>query len=151
MKCKSWYSKTRNSVTDCLKKNVIVAWQTRDWLIVILHIGRLYLWRCNRVCPHIFLQKFIFWVTLISRFWVPRFTFHWQYLIGSLSKDVLSDHVNRKWSFWTLLPFSEQILWQIVSIRVKTLSKTNLVASRHKKGEKRISHQDLMIINAFRK
>ena len=151
MKCKSWYSKTRNSVTDCLKKNVIVAWQTRDWLIVILHIGRLCLWRCNRVCPHIFLQKFIFWVTLISRFWVPRFTFHWQYLIGSLSKDVLSDHVNRKWSFWTLRPFSEQILWQIVSIRVKTVSKTNLVASRHKKGEKRISHQDLMIINAFRK
>ena len=151
MKCKSWYSKTRNSVTDCLKKNVIVAWQTRDWLIVILHIGRLYLWRCNRVCPHIFLQKFIFWVTLISRFWVPRFTFHWQYLIGSLSKEVLSDHVNRKWSFWTLRPFFEQILWQIVSIRVKTVSKTNLVASRHNKREKRISHQDLMIINAFRK
>ena len=101
---------------------------------------------------HIFFCKnFIFWVTLISRFWVPRFTFHWQYLIGSLSKDVLSDHVNRKWSFLTLRPFFEQILWQIVSIRVKTVSKTNLVASRHNKGEKRISHQDLMIINAFRK
>ena len=101
---------------------------------------------------HIFFCKnFIFWVTLISRFWVQGFTFYWQYLIGSLSKDVLSDHVNRKWSFWTLRPFFEQILWQIVSIRVKTVSKTNLVASRHNKREKRISHQDLMIINAFRK
>ena len=149
IKCKSWYSKTRNSVTDCLKKNVIVAWQTRDWLIVILHIGRLYLWPCNRVCPHIFLQKF--YILSHFNFAFLSTTIYISLAIFNSGKDVLSDHVNRKWSFWTLRPFSEQILWQIVSIRVKTLSKTNLVASRHKKGEKRISHQDLMKINAFRK
>ena len=48
-----------------------------------------------------------------------------------------ANHVNRKWSFWTLRPYFEQIRGQIVSIRVKSFSKTNLVASRYIKREKR--------------
>ena len=48
-----------------------------------------------------------------------------------------ANHVNWKWSFWTLRPYFEQIRGQIVSIRVKSFSKTNLVASRYIKREKR--------------
>ena len=40
-------------------------------------------------------------------------------------------HVNRKWAFWTLHPWFWTNSWQNVSLRVKTLSNTNLVASRY--------------------
>ena len=44
----------------------------------------------------------------------------------------LATHVNRKWTFSALEPWLfEQIFGQIVPIRVKTLSNTNLLASRH--------------------
>ena len=46
-------------------------------------------------------------------------------------------YVNQKWTFFSLFSLDfEQIFWQILSITVKTLSNTNLVASRHIKREK---------------
>ena len=45
-------------------------------------------------------------------------------------------HVNRKWTFALLSRDFEQIWEQIVSLRVKTLSNTNLVVPRHIKKKK---------------
>ena len=53
-------------------------------------------------------------------------------LLGSLSNDVFEQHTSTGSGLFALLSrYFEQILGQIVSIRVKTLSHTNLVASRH--------------------
>ena len=59
---------------------------------------------------------------------------------GSSTKDIfLMAHVNRNWSFLFLGSGFAQIFKQIVSIRVKTLSNANLVASRCFKGKDLIS------------
>ena len=57
-------------------------------------------------------------------------------VIGSLSNNVF-DRISTGSGLFTLFGRDfKQILGQIVSIRVKTLSKTNLVTSRHIKREK---------------
>ena len=58
-------------------------------------------------------------------------------LIGSLSNDVFEPCTSPGSGLFELFGRDfEQILWQIVSVRVKTLSNTNLVASRNIKEEK---------------
>ena len=58
-------------------------------------------------------------------------------LIGRLSSDVSERRTSTGSGLFTLLSHDlEQILGQIVSVRVKTLSNTNMVASRHLKREK---------------
>ena len=54
-------------------------------------------------------------------------------LLGSLSSDVFEQRTStgRVDVFALLSRDFEQIFWLIVSIRVKTLSNTNLVASTH--------------------
>ena len=58
-------------------------------------------------------------------------------LLGSLSNDVFEQHTSTGSGLFALLSrYFERILGQIVSIRVRTLSHTNLVASRRIKREK---------------
>ena len=58
-------------------------------------------------------------------------------LIGSLNKDVFERRMSTgSWLFELFGSDFEQILGQIVSLTVKTLSNTNLVASRYFKREK---------------
>ena len=54
-------------------------------------------------------------------------------LLGSLSSDVFEQRTStgREDVFALLSRVFEQVFWLIVSIRVKTLSNTNLVASTH--------------------
>ena len=62
-----------------------------------------------------------------------------------------ANHVNRKWSFWTLRPYFEQIRGQLVSIRVKSFSKTNLVASRYIKRERLSLPVDVRLLKMKRR
>ena len=48
----------------------------------------------------------------------------------------IREHVNRKWTFCLFEQWTSCIYGQIVCIRVKTLSKTDLVATRHIKMKK---------------
>ena len=48
----------------------------------------------------------------------------------------IREHVNRKWTFCLFEQWTSCIFGQIVCIRVKTLSKTDLVATRHIKTKK---------------
>ena len=58
-------------------------------------------------------------------------------LLGSLSKDFFERRMSNGSGLFELLGRDfEQIIGHIVSIRVKTLSNTNLVAYRHIKREK---------------
>ena len=58
-------------------------------------------------------------------------------ILGSLSRDVFKRPRHSNVEFLNSSAIFEKILGQIVSIRVKTLSKTNLVAPRNNKREKR--------------
>ena len=61
------------------------------------------------------------------------------YILGSLSNSVFERRTSTGSCFFTPLRRDfEQIFGQIVSIRVKTLSNTNLVGPRHIKREKRL-------------
>ena len=60
-----------------------------------------------------------------------------QTLLGSLCSDVFEQHTSKGSGLFAHLSCDfEQTFRQVVSIRVKTLSKTNLVASMYIKGEK---------------
>ena len=56
----------------------------------------------------------------------------WHYFQENLQQPRFwATYVNRKWTFVLFSRDFEQILGQIVSLRVNTLSNTNLAASRH--------------------
>ena len=60
--------------------------------------------------------------------------------IGSLSSDVLERRMlNGSGRFALLSPDFEQMFGQIVSIRMKTIGNTNMVASRLIKREKKLT------------
>ena len=60
-----------------------------------------------------------------------------RHLLGSLSNDFFERHTSNGCGLFGLLVRDfEQIIGQIVSIRVKTLSNTNLVACRHIKRKR---------------
>jgi len=83
-------------------------------------------------------------VTTCSTFW-PRPTGRLlRQLLGSLSKDFFERRSSNGSGLFELLGRDfEQIIGRIVSIRVKTLSNTNLVASRHIKSEKGLLSVDV--------
>ena len=70
--------------------------------------------------------------------------------LGSLSNDVFERQMSTASGLFALLGRKfEQILGHIISIRVKTLSNTNMVASRHTKIEKGSLSVDVLAQKTF--
>ena len=76
-----------------------------------------------------------FWAKWNKREFILKLTFSLP-LPSSMLKLPIREHVNRKWTFCLFEQWTSCIFGQIVCIRVKTLSKTDLVATRHIKTKK---------------